>query len=223
MNQSAILALAIVLSSVLIVSGTNIYDKAPCEPQINTSLGKEFTISLDFNPPTFEWWTNFDPNYLSLLNSTFISGNEKSGMLGFSGKKLFTFNTRNAGNTEVIMLLLRPWENGTIAERKAFPINIISTAATLKQVAVQNKIANIEPIIPINVNSAASALKQATVQTKSLNHKLISTGKHVQEQGYQEPSVMEPASQIVNRNIQGEKNPNLRATELLNNTVVLNK
>ena len=125
MNQYAILALAIAFSSVLIVSGTNICDNAPCEPQINASLGKDFTISLESNPPTgFEWWTKFDPSYLNLLNSKFISGNEKSGMVGVPGKEMFSFNAKNAGNTEIIMLLLRPWENGTIAEHKIFPINV---------------------------------------------------------------------------------------------------
>ena len=88
MNQSTILALAIVFMSVLIVSGTNICDNAPCEPQINASVGKEFTISLESNPSTgFEWWTKFDPNCLSLSNSTFIGGSEKSGMVGVPGKE----------------------------------------------------------------------------------------------------------------------------------------
>jgi predicted secreted protein len=226
MNQSSILALAIVFSSVMIVSGTNICDNAPCEPQINASVGKEFAIALESNPLTgFEWWAKFDPKYLNLLNSTVVSGNEKLGMLGVSGWEMFSFNVRSAGNTEVIMLLLKPWENGTIAERKVFPINIISTAATLKQATVPSKIANLEPIkerkiIPINVNSAATALKQATVQNKSLNPEPIDI---VQEQSYQEPSVMETPAQIANRNIQAEKNPNLRGTELLNNAELLNK
>jgi len=87
MNQSAVLALAIVFSSVLIGSGTNICTNAPCESQINASLGKEFTISLESNPSTgFEWWTKLDPSYLSLVNSTIISGNKKSGMVGVPGK-----------------------------------------------------------------------------------------------------------------------------------------
>jgi predicted secreted protein len=135
MNKSAILALAIVLLSVAIVSGTNICDNAPCEPQINTSIGTEFTLSLESNPSTgFEWWTKFDPNYLSLTNSIFVGGNEKSGMVGVPGKGTFTFNAKSAGNTDVIMLLLQPWENGTIAERKIFPINIMSAAPpALKQ------------------------------------------------------------------------------------------
>jgi hypothetical protein len=50
-------------------------------------------------------------------------------LLGVPEKDVFTFNAGNAGNTEVIMLLLKPWKNGTIAERKIFPINIVSAAA----------------------------------------------------------------------------------------------
>jgi len=140
MKKSTILALAVLLSLVTIVSGTNICDNSPCEPKINASLGKEFTISLESNPSTgFEWWTKFDPNYLRLSNSTFIGGSEKSGMVGVPGKETFTFNARNAGNTEVIMLLLRPWENGTVAERKIFPINIMSATAAPKQATVLGK------------------------------------------------------------------------------------
>ena len=126
MNRSAILALAITFSSIMIASGTDICDNSPCEPQINASLGKEFAISLESNPSTgFEWWTKYDPNYLELMNSTFINGYEKSGLLGVQGTQMFTFNARSAGNTEVIMLLLNPWKNGSIEERKIFPINII--------------------------------------------------------------------------------------------------
>ncbi|MCJ7445329.1 MAG: protease inhibitor I42 family protein [Methanotrichaceae archaeon] len=138
MNQSAILALAIIFSSIVIVSG-NICDNAPCEPQINTGVGKEFAISLESNPSTgFEWWTKFDPDYLSLMSSTFVSGSERSGMVGVPGKETFTFNAKSAGNTDVIMLLLQPWENGTIAERKIFPINIMSATAAPKQETFTN-------------------------------------------------------------------------------------
>ena len=69
MNQSEIFALAIAFSSIMIISGTNICDNAHCEPQINASLGMEFAISFESTPLTgHEWWTKFDPNYLSLMN-----------------------------------------------------------------------------------------------------------------------------------------------------------
>jgi inhibitor of cysteine peptidase len=140
MNQYAILALAIAFSSIVIVSGTDICDNAPCESQINASIGKEFTLSLESNPSTgFEWWTKFDPNYLSLINSTFVSGNERSGLVGVPENDVFTFHAISAGYTEVIMLLLKPWVNGTIAERKIFPINIMSADLASKQATVLDR------------------------------------------------------------------------------------
>jgi len=166
MNRNTILALAIVLSSVLVVSGTNICDNAPCEPQINASLGEEFIISLESNPSTgFEWWTKFDPTYLSLMDSAFVSGNERSGMVGIPGKEVFTINTRNAGNTEVIMLLLKPWENGTIAERKIFPINIVSTIAELPTASPTALAATPKEVIYKN-ESAMETPTQAVPQTR---------------------------------------------------------
>jgi len=45
-------------------------------------------------------------------------------MVGVPGKENFTFNTKKTGTTEVTMLLLQPWVNGTIGDRKIFPVNI---------------------------------------------------------------------------------------------------
>jgi len=200
MNQYPIWILVIVLSTVSIVSGSNICNNAPCEPKINASLGKEFTITLESNPSTgFEWWTKFDPNHVSLLNSTFLSGNEKLRMIDVPGKEIFSFNARNAGNTEVIMLLLKPWENGTVAERKIFPIDIISVAP-LKQV-FPSKIVNLEPIaerktIPINITSAAAALKQA-VGSENINPATI----NISMNNFQMSSVMGAPSQADTRKL----------------------
>jgi predicted secreted protein len=203
MNQSAILALAIVFSSIMIVSGTNICDNAPCEPKINASLGKEFTLSLESNPSTgFEWWTKFDPNYLSLLNSTFVTGNEKSGLLGVQGKETFFFNAMSAGNTEVIMLLLRPLENGTIAERKIFPINILSAAAAPKQATVPGKSVNPEPI-----NISKNAFQQLPAPSMSVNPEPINISNNA---AFQEPSSMETPSQILSQNMEAQRSPILK-------------
>jgi predicted secreted protein len=131
MNEYAILALTAVLSTVASVSATGICDNAPCEKAINVSLDKEFNISLDDNGGStgFQWWTNYNTSYLSLVNSTFVLENALSGMVGQPGKRIFTFKAIKPGNTEVILLLLRPWENGTIAERKIFPVNIEPVSA----------------------------------------------------------------------------------------------
>ncbi len=168
-------------------SGTNVCDNAPCEPQINVSLGEEFTISLDSNPSTgFEWWTDFDPAYLSLTNSTFISGNENSQLVGVPGTKKFTFSTLSSGQTDVILLLLQSWENGTIAERKIFPINIEAQTLNPKHPIVLDKNINIER----NGKSTYSKVNNRTATTP------IGTSTNY----FTNESSMETPSQIVSQN-----------------------
>lgn len=119
-----VLVFAIVFLSMALASA-NICDNAPCEKPINVSLGKDFTISLKSTPGTgFSWWTQFDSQYLSLENPTVVPAKASFGMVGVPGKENFTFSTKKPGTTEVTMLLLQPWINGTIGDSKIFPVNI---------------------------------------------------------------------------------------------------
>jgi len=131
MNKSVTLASVVVFSLAALVSAYGICDSALCENSINVSVGKDFTISLEANPGStgFGWWTNFDTNYLSLVNSTFTPGSTGSGMIGEPGMEIFTFNAKRAGNTEVNMLLLRPWVNGTILRSMVSQINIVQLSS----------------------------------------------------------------------------------------------
>ena len=112
----------------IVAASASICDNAPCEEAINATLGENFTISLPSNAGTgFEWWIQFDPAYLSLIDlidSSEVAGDSDSRMLGASEEMAFVLSSKMKGNTDVIMLLLRPWENGTIEERKIFPVNI---------------------------------------------------------------------------------------------------
>jgi inhibitor of cysteine peptidase len=107
-------------------SASSICDNAPCENAINISTGENFTISLESNTGStgFNWWAQFDTEYLDLLGSSVQTPATSPGMVGVPGEQLFTFNAKNAGNTDVILLYLQPWENGTIGTRKIFPVNI---------------------------------------------------------------------------------------------------
>ena len=118
------IALAICLSG--IVFATSVCNNAPCEKLVDASLGKDFTISIESVSPTtgFQWWTNFDPNYLSLVNESFVQHSAKPGMVGVPGMEYFTFTPKKAGETDVTMLSLQPWEKGIIGPRKIFPVNI---------------------------------------------------------------------------------------------------
>lgn len=140
MNRLMTWPLAIVLFSAIIASGANLCDNSPCESQINTSLDDEFTISLEsYSATGFSWWSDFDPNYLSFVNKTTISENDQLGISGGRERTTLTFSSKSAGQTEIIVLLLRPWENGSIEERKIFPINIISQASEPDQARVLGK------------------------------------------------------------------------------------
>ncbi len=125
MNRMIGIVLAAALLCIAAASASSICDNAPCETPINVSVGENFTISQESSTGTgFEWWVQFDPAYLSLVGSTTEAGNQSSGMVGVPGMKHFTFNARIAGSTDVIMLNLQTWENGTIGTRKIIPVNI---------------------------------------------------------------------------------------------------
>lgn len=119
-------SLAAVLFALVIASAGSICDNAPCEEAVNVSVGENFTIELKSNAGStgYEWWTHFDTEYLSLLSSFDQAGNAKPGWVGVPGKKVFVFNAKKPGSTDVIMLLVRPWENSTVAQRLIYPVNI---------------------------------------------------------------------------------------------------
>jgi predicted secreted protein len=124
MNRLIALVAAATLFSIVAASAS-ICDNAPCEPIINASVGENFTISLESTGSTgFNWWAQFDPQYLTLLDSSVQSPKASPGMVGVPEMQVFTFEAIKAGNTDVIMLYLQPWENGTIGKQQIFPVNI---------------------------------------------------------------------------------------------------
>jgi hypothetical protein len=70
MKKVAYLILAVAFLSIATASAS-ICDNAPCENAINATAGENFAIFLPFYSGTgFEWWSNFDPAYLNLVNSS---------------------------------------------------------------------------------------------------------------------------------------------------------
>jgi predicted secreted protein len=106
-------------------ASASICDNAPCENAVNATAGENFSITLPFYSGTgFEWWSNFDSAYLSLVNSSDEVKDSGSGVVGLPRERVLTFSAKMAGNTDVTVLLLQPWENSTTGERKIFPVNI---------------------------------------------------------------------------------------------------
>ena len=124
MKKVAYIILAVAFLSIASASA-NICDNAPCEKTINATVGENFAITLPFYSGTgFEWWTNFDPAYLNLVNSSDLVKDSGSGMVGLPRERVLTFSAKMAGNTDVTTLLLQPWANSTTGERRIFPVNI---------------------------------------------------------------------------------------------------
>jgi predicted secreted protein len=119
-------SLATVLFALAIASAGSVCDNAPCEDAVNLSAGEYFTIELESNAGStgYEWWTQFDTEYLSLVSSSEQSGDAKPGWVGVPGKKVFVFNAKKSGSTDIIMLLIQPWENSTVGQRLIYPVNI---------------------------------------------------------------------------------------------------
>jgi predicted secreted protein len=119
-------SLTAVLFALVMASAGSVCDNAPCEDAVNVSAGENFTIELKSiaGSTGFEWWTQFDTEYLSLMSSFEQSGDAKPGWVGVPGKKVFVFNAKKSGSTDVIMLLIQPWENSTVAQRLIYPVNI---------------------------------------------------------------------------------------------------
>jgi predicted secreted protein len=127
MCRCAIILLALAFFLIGAFSANSICDNAPCEKAVNASLGKEFIIFVESNPMStgFGWWTSFDPQYVTLVNATYIPGNKSTVMVGVPGREAFTFVPKRTGDTELTMLYLQPWENDTIGGRKIYPISIV--------------------------------------------------------------------------------------------------
>ena len=124
MKKVAYLIMAVAFLSIASASA-DICDNALCENAINATVGENFSISLpSYSGTGFEWWANFDPAYLNLVNSSDEVKDSGSGMVGLPRERVLTFSAKMAGDTDVTMLLLQPWENSTIGERQIFPVNI---------------------------------------------------------------------------------------------------
>ena len=125
MKRYVISALALAISMIALALGSSVCDNAPCEPVINATMGEEFNITIPSNPSTgFEWWTEFDPQFLTLVGARSTQDNVSLEMVGVPENEVFTYRAVIPGETEVYLLLLQPWENGTIAQRLIYPVNI---------------------------------------------------------------------------------------------------
>ena len=104
----SLLALSFMVSGTVAAQDTS--NVAQHNPIKIVQVNKEFRIALSSNPTTgYLWMTKFDPNYLQLVNSTYIAYPTRPGIVGSGGIQIFTFKAIKPGNTEITMQYQRPW------------------------------------------------------------------------------------------------------------------
>ena len=83
--------------------------------------GKEFTLSLDA-AMGYGWETKFDKDMLELKEKGFEL--EPTGKIGAGRKQRFTFVPTKAGDTDIVMIYKRRWEEN-ILEEKRYHLTIV--------------------------------------------------------------------------------------------------
>ena len=74
-------------------------------------VNSKFAIALGSNPTTgYSWTAKFDPDYIQLVNSTYLPYPTRHGIVGSGGIEIFIFKAIKPGKTVITMQYQRPWE-----------------------------------------------------------------------------------------------------------------
>lgn len=133
----------LVLALMLTVAIGNSYAQTPTpssfeviysdpDTTIKVNVGQEFTIALDENPSTgYLWEAQFDSSFVELVDSNYEASS--GGGVGAEGTRSFVFAALKEGNTEVTMVLKRPWEEET-ADEKVFTVEVAVEEVSVESV-----------------------------------------------------------------------------------------
>jgi len=77
------------------------------------TVGEEFTVNAVENPSTGYTWLleSYDTSYLELVNDQYVPPSGNPPPPGTPGERHFTFKALKAGQTQIVMVYKRPWEN----------------------------------------------------------------------------------------------------------------
>jgi inhibitor of cysteine peptidase len=118
-----VLALSFLASGAVAAQDTT--DVAYNGPVKIVKVNKEFIIALPSNPTTgYSWMAHFDPDYIKLVNSTYIPYPTRHGIVGSGGIQIFLFKAIKPGKTVITMEYQRPWAE-TVPPIKEARYNVI--------------------------------------------------------------------------------------------------
>lgn len=93
---------------------------------ISVEINESFMVSVDANPTTgYGWQAEFDEKYLELLSQTYQEDFHEESIVGVGGKETLLFKGLRAGETQLTLSYLRPWESVLPLEVKTYRILII--------------------------------------------------------------------------------------------------
>jgi predicted secreted protein len=89
---------------------------------IKAKLNQSFTIALDSLPTAgYKWTVEHDSGFLRLDNECYMTSNPAT--IGGGSVEVFAFTPQRSGETEVIAIYKRPWED-KVENKRAFKIII---------------------------------------------------------------------------------------------------
>jgi inhibitor of cysteine peptidase len=118
----------------LIVSIPAVLLMAGCDGEVKTYIdagkpiavkaGQEFIIAVDSNPTTgYVWQEMHDVTMVSLEEDRYEPDEKAEGLAGAGGTQYYRYKALKQGDTEVILVYVRPWEPET-AKENVFKVTI---------------------------------------------------------------------------------------------------
>ncbi len=109
---------------------------------INTVVGEEFIVSIQYDPPGCYWKEHHDKDLLKLVEETYGPVQKESNAVTFAGTQYFRYKSLKSGITFITLTLLRLNEPD-IAMEKVFKVNIKS-AESRETISSPRVLTNIE-------------------------------------------------------------------------------
>ncbi|HEX9978144.1 MAG TPA: protease inhibitor I42 family protein [Acidimicrobiia bacterium] len=136
MSKRSVLIVGLVLVALVAagaLAATAMSSDEPSEPQaftaadrgrsIELGVGESFSIVLDGNPTTGYGW-QVDGIDESVLSTTDPEYRSDSNLIGSGGQYTFTFTGVAAGQTQVRLVYLRPWEQAEPLETFVLTVTV---------------------------------------------------------------------------------------------------